>query len=377
MAQPIRVLHVIDKFSMDGVNPSSCSRLFAEWIPLHDKSRFQVDVAGLRAKDAAAKFLESHGIQVFYINKGKISPAIIGEIARIARDGNYDILHLHGYTSANFGRIAARKLGIRSVMHEHAILKIQPHQFIVDWMLKRKTDVAVAVSDAVKTFMGSGRSVPLEKVKVIWNGVALDSFKNVDPEAAKSFRQQFNIPFDATIVGTITRLREEKGNAPFLDAAKLVLEEFPDTHFVLVGDGPLKAELETRATQLGIRNRVVFTGFVANILPALESMDVVAVPSLREGFGLAMVEAMACRKPVVATRVGGMVEIAEDGKSALLVPPANGRALADAILRMLRDTAFREKIAEQGREVSQKFSIEKNVQALEQLYTELAHKGAA
>lgn len=82
MAKPIRILHVIDKFSMDGVNPSSCSRLFAQWIPLHDKNRFQIDVAGLRPRDAAGEFLEQHGIKVFYIEEGKYSPKNINEIGR-------------------------------------------------------------------------------------------------------------------------------------------------------------------------------------------------------------------------------------------------------------------------------------------------------
>ncbi len=371
MAHPIRILHVIDKFTMDGVNPSSCSRLFAEWIPQHDPAGFQVEVAGLRPADAAGRYLEAQGIKVHYISEGKFSPKNISAIARLARSGRFDLLHLHGYSSANFGRIAARRLGIPSVMHEHAVLKVLPHQFVIDWLLRGKTDVAVAVSQAVKQFLIKGRSVPEEKIRVIWNGVRLSAFQQVDPEKVAAFRKSYRLPAQARLVGTVTRLREEKGNAYFIEAAAQIASQAPNVYFILIGDGPLRAQLEQQAERLGIANRVIFTGFVADIPPALAALDVVVIPSLREGFGLALAEAMAAAKPVVASHVGGLAELATHEENALLVPPADATALARAILRLLKEGTLAQRLAQKAAEQSQRFSIETNVKALEQLYEEL------
>ncbi len=378
MTEKIRVLHVIDKFTMDGVNPSSCSRLFADWIPLHDSSRFQVDVAGLRPKDAAGEFLEKQGIRVFYIQEGKISPKNIAAIAALAEEGNYDILHLHGYSSANFGRLAARKVGIRSIVHEHAILQVQPHQFVVDWLLRKRTDVAVAVSNAVKAFMMHGRSIPEEKIEVIWNGIDLKQFQNVPEERVRRFREQHGLPENAKIIGTVTRLREEKGNAYLIEAAAEVLRQEPETTFVLIGDGPLRDSLQQQAQELGIGEKVLFTGFVTDVHAALAALDIVVLPSLREGFGLALVEAMAAGKPVVATKVGGMIELARHERSALMVYEADSPALAQAILRLIREPALAQQLAAQAKEDSARFSIEENVRALEALYGRMVpHKSGA
>jgi len=374
MAAPIRILHVIDKFSMDGENPSSCSHLFAEWIPRHDPARFQVAVAGLRPRDAAGEFLERRGIEVHYITEGKFSPKNIGAIARVARDGRFDILHLHGYSSANFGRLAARKLGIPAIVHEHAVLKVLPHQFIIDRLLRSTTDIAVGVSKAVKDFMIRGRSIPEEKIRVIWNGVRLERYQDVPAEKVSAFRQRLQVPAEARLVGTVTCLREEKGNRYLIEAAAQLAKQHPQVYFVFVGDGPLRQALQQQARDAGIGERVIFTGFVPDIPPALAAFDVVAIPSLREGFGLAMVEAMAAGKPVVASNVGGLAEIAENEVSALLVPPADATALAQALERLLTDTGLAQRLAHQAREHSRKFSIEANVRELEALYEALAGK---
>ncbi len=373
MADPIRVLHVIDKFSMDGVNPSSCSRLFAQWIPLHDKNKFQIDVAGLRPRDAAGVFLEQHGIKVFYIEEGKYSPKNIKAIAELAKKGNYDILHLHGYSSANFGRLAGKKSGAKTIVHEHAVLKVLPHQFVIDWLLRNKSDVGLGVSNAVKDFMMKGRSLPEDRIEVIWNGIPLEEFSQPDDKKVREFRNNLGLPDEAYILGTVTRLREEKGDKYLLDAFAEIAEAHPPVFLVLIGDGPLKDQLSEQTHKLGIGDRVIFTGFVADVPVALNALDLIAIPSLREGFGLALVEAMAAGKPIVASYVGGMRELAENEKNALMVPPADAKELASALQRLLSDKKLRELLSQQARADSAKFSIEKNVDALEKLYEQVVN----
>lgn len=374
MSNKFRILHVIDKLTMDGVHPSSCAMCFIEWIAHRDAQRFEVMVASLRPADVAGKYLEENGVRLFYLDKGKYSFANVGAIAELCKREKIDLLHLHGYSSANFGRLAARKAGIPSVMHEWAVLDVLPHQFVMDRLLRRKTDVAVGVSEDVKEFLVRGRSVPLQKTRVVWNGVNLNKFKTADPVAVQTFREKFGITSKQKVIGTVTRLREEKGNRYFIEAAAKVLGEFPETHFIIVGDGPLRQELEKLAQSLNLEGKLHFAGFVSEVAVALAAMDVKAMASLTEGFPFALAEAMAAGKPVVVSNVGGMKDMVQHEENGLLVPPANSAALAKAFARLLRTPAFCQHLGNAARQRSQAFSVERNVKALEAIYTEMLAK---
>ncbi|MDZ7262167.1 MAG: glycosyltransferase [candidate division KSB1 bacterium] len=370
-SEKINVLHVIDKFSMDGVNPSSCSHLFLEWVPRFDPSRFNIFVCGLKRPEPAGRWLENQGIKVFYLHKGKFSLSSVSALIELIEREKIDLLHLHGYSSANFGRIAARKKGIPAIVHEHAILKVLPHQFVMDFLLRNKTDAAVAVSGAVKEFMSRGRSIPEDKITIISNGINLEQFQPAEAATVLAKKQELGIPPDYKVVGTITRLREEKGNQYLLEAAARVVRKFPNIKFVIVGDGPLRGELEVYAQQQGISNSVIFTGFCNNVPLMLSVFDIKVIASLREGFCLALLEAMAMGKAIVSTNVGGIPEIAEDGKTALLVPPADAGALAEKILELLYHEDKARQLAREAKVASQQYSIENNVRALEKLYLQL------
>jgi glycosyltransferase involved in cell wall biosynthesis len=332
-------------------------------------------VASLRPRDAAGKHLEANGVQVFYIDKGKYSFANVGALAQVIRQEKIDLLHLHGYSAANFGRLAARKTGIPSVMHEWAVLKVLPHQYIMDWLLRHQTDVAVGVSEGVREFLIRGRSVSLHKTRVVWNGVNLNNFKTADPAKVQMFREKFGITDQHKVIGTVTRLREEKGNRYFIEAAPQVLREFPEARFIIVGDGPLRDELEKLSQTLNLNAKLYFAGFVSEVAVALAAMDIYVMPSLMEGFPFALAEAMAAGKTVVVTNVGGMKEMVQHEENGLLVPPANNVALAAALVRLLGNPAFCEHLGHAARERSQYFSVERNVMALETLYTELLQNG--
>ncbi len=367
----INVLHIIDKFSMDGVNPSSCTRLFEEWIPRFSKDVFDVKVCTLRDPDPAGKILEEKGIRVFYINKGKMSLGNIGEISRLIQQENIDIVHLHGYSAANFGRIAARKMGIKNIVHEHAVLKVLPHQFLADWLLRKKTDVAIGVCQVVKEFMIRGRSIPEDKIRIIFNGVDVKKYTPLSTRSQQDIRETFNIPPGTRVVGTITRLRKEKGNDIFLRAIPDIVKRENKVRFLIVGEGPEKEALKNLAAQLGIEKYVVFTGFRKDVSALLSLFDIKVIPSLSEGFPLAFLEALASGRAIVASAVGSISEVSVDGETALLVPPGDAKELSAKIIQLLQDDFLREKLGKNAREEAKKYSIESNVQALESLYTSL------
>ena len=367
----LNILQVIDKFSMDGVNPSSCTGLLADWALRMDPDRFRNFLCGIKRPEPAGLWLEKKGMEVFFLSKGKYSPAAVPAMMRLIDAHRIDILHLHGYSSANFGRIAARLKGIPAVVHEHAIMDILPHQYLMDFALRGMTDAAVAVSEAVKRFMVRGRCVPPEKVTIIPNGINLSRFSPADPQAIMDKRKELKIPEGSPIVGVVTRFREEKGNRYFIECAPHVQKIFPDARFVIVGDGPLRGELESLSQHLGTSESVLFTGFVPDVPLMLSLFDIAVIPSLTEGCPLALMEAMAVGKTIVATRVGGIREIARDGYDALLVPPADPVQLADRIVHLLKHRDLTVQLAARAKETGKRYSVENNVRSLEAIYLDL------
>jgi glycosyltransferase involved in cell wall biosynthesis len=169
------------------------------------------------------------------------------------------------------------------------------------------------------------------------------------------------------LVGAFGRLAPVKNYPLFLEAARLVLEQEP-VSFVIAGDGPQRSQLESLAGRLGIADRVRFVGWLGNPYPLLSIVDLVVLTSSAEGFGLALLEAMALERPVVATAVGAVPEIVRDGVTGLLVPSREPAALASAIVRLLRDPSLRRALGRQGRELARQFSPTTMCDRVEEVY---------
>lgn len=368
---PKKILHVIDKFSMDGKTPSSCAYLFRDWSQFYDRDRYRVDYCGLKHPDPGSLMLQTYVDRVIYLKNGKYSYNNVRDLIMLVHKEKFDLLHLHGYSSANFGRIAAHQTGIPAIVHEHAILKVQPHQYIADRMLRNYTIRGIAVAGAVKDFMIRGRGIPAEKISVIYNSVVLNRFQNIDKSLVEEVKAEWGISAANRVVGTVTRLREEKGNRFLLEAIPYILEEFPDSRFVIAGDGPLRSNLEKLAQELGIDKAVIFTGFRKDIPVVLAALDVKVMPSLIEGCPYALIEAMASAKPIVATRVGGMQEVIRDRENGLLVTSKDPRALSEGIKYLLGHEKDAIAFAKQAQEDSRHFGAESIVRKHEAVYDEV------
>jgi glycosyltransferase involved in cell wall biosynthesis len=366
----INVLHVIDKLSMDGFNPSSCAILLKEWISCLDANKFNCAVCTLKNPDPAGKFLEKNGISVKYFGFGKFSPKNIKEIIKQIEKENIQILHLHGYSAANFGRIASRKKNIINIVHEHAVLKTLPHQFMADFFLRNYTDIAVAVSLNVKTFMIRSRSIPSNKIEIIRNGIDIKKFKKSDEKTIVEKRREIQVPGNYRVIGTVTRLRREKGVEFFIKAIPFILEEFKDVFFIIIGDGPLRAELENLANDLNITKNLKFLGFRRDIAELLSIFDVNVIPSITEGFPLSLVEGMAVGNAIVATKVGGMKEIAKDSKHVLFVPPKDALGIGQKVTLLFKNPTLSKNLSSSAKALSIKFCIEKSAESIQDLYIE-------
>ncbi|HEV7501744.1 MAG TPA: glycosyltransferase, partial [Vicinamibacteria bacterium] len=315
-AGPIPVLHVCDKFGVAGSSIHGVSRLFSWWFPRYS-ARFAPSLVGLKHPEPATRWLGDQGIPVHHLGRGRFDPRILGDLVRVGRERGARILHVHGYAAADFGRLAARRLGAGLVLHEHfADPRMPGYQGLADRALASLTDRAIAVSASTRDFLVRERHVPPERVRLIWNGAPLDEFAPVAPGVARETRRSLGVAEDALVVGTIGRLNEQKGHRFLIEAAPALLASRPRAHVVIVGDGDLREPLQAQAKALGIANRVTFAGHRADVPALLGALDVFCISSTYEGTPLALFEAMAAGKAIVSTAVDGCREVLEDGVTA-------------------------------------------------------------
>jgi glycosyltransferase involved in cell wall biosynthesis len=372
-----KILMAIDKLSLDGINPSCIAQNTRDSISLFREHGYEIIVCDFRARSAAGEFLEKAGLQVEYIGKGIFSSSILPAFQSIVEKHDAALIHCHGYNASNFGRIAGKRCGIPVIVHEHAVLKVIPYQFIADFLLRNRTTAGIAVSEAVKRFMVTGRSVPEKKIRVVFNGVNIGKYQRRDSGRIAEQRSSLGIPDDHQVVGTVTRLREEKGNSFLIQAAAAVAAKLPATTFVIAGDGPLRADLETLTESLGIRDHVKFAGFVDDVPAVLSTFDVAVIPSIREGFSFAAVEAMANGCAIVASRTGGLAEIIKHEHNGLHVSPGNSVELGDAIGRVLTDKELSGRLIKNGLTEAGKYSLETYADNVCALYEALGNVGSA
>jgi glycosyltransferase involved in cell wall biosynthesis len=280
-------------------------------------------------------------------------PAIaraVTEIAGHLRRSRADLICCNGYKPDLLGLLAARQVGIPAVSISHgwtaATAKVRIYEGLdrltLPWM-----DAVVCVSQgqADKVRRAKVRSGQIE---VICNAVDLEKFGEPQPR----FRQELERLFPAKpkrIVGAGGRLSPEKGFEVLIDAAAQVARRDAETSFVVFGEGTRRAELERRIARLQLAGRFVLPGFCARLEDYLPHFDVVALPSYTEGMPVVVLEAFAARRPVVATSVGGVPEVVEDGVSGLLVPPGDAVALASKLCALLTDESRCLVMGQQGR----------------------------
>jgi len=182
-------------------------------------------------------------------------------------------------------------------------------------------------------------------------------------------RKELGLPEEGPVIGTVGRLVPIKGHEWLLKAAPRVLAEFPHATFVFLGEGPLLGQLQQLAAGLGISGHVMFMGARQDVPECLAAFDLFAFPSINEGMGRALIEAMAVGVPVVATRVGGIPDVVADGETGLLVPARDETALADALLKLLRDPARRQAYGQAARRsMDERFDVKAMVRAIDRLY---------
>jgi glycosyltransferase involved in cell wall biosynthesis len=375
-------LNVSDKtisilFVIDGLEFGGGERVFLQLASgLRDRYRIFV------ATDTTGRFayeLDRLGIQLSSVNMSRqLTFEPIRQIKKIIRNNEIDLVHSQGARADFFARFAGRIANAPHILctiampvegFEVGSLRKMIYRFM-DRLSERYVEKFIAVSESLKNALIEGRGIPPHRVVRIYNGIELDKYNPKLKET--SFRNNWGIPPAVPIVGAIGRMVWQKGFKFLIKAIPDIVGVTPNARFLLVGDGPLRPDLENLARKLNVYDRIIFTGFRSDIPDLLSTMDVLAVPSLLEGFPMITLEAMALATPVVATQIHGITEQIVDGKEGVLIPPQNTDALASAVKQLITDRELSARLGTAARKrVESSFSVEKMVRETEKVYSSL------
>jgi glycosyltransferase involved in cell wall biosynthesis len=298
----------------------------------------------------------------------------VREVAEELQRRRADVVCCSGYKPDVIGWRAARKAGIPVVSVSHgwtaATWKVRVYEGL-DRLVLRWMDSVVCVSLAQARRVRSAL-VPGRKIVVIRNAVGAEAFAAPDPAYRQRLLDLFPKP-PRLVVGAAGRLSPEKGFSVLIEAAQRVLADLPEAGFALFGEGPLRAELEQQVRRLGLQERFVFAGFRADLPSFLPHLDLGVMSSFTEGLPVILLELFAAGVPAVATAVGGIPEVLEEGRQGNLVRAGDAPALAQRVLELLRDDALRSRYGAAARaRAASDFSFEKQSEQYQDLFSRLA-----
>lgn len=331
----IRVMYVVPDLAVGGAE-----RHVTTLMPNLDESRFDAAVVCIGERGELFTELEGSTVKAVALQRSKRQAFLaLLELRRELRAFSPDVVITRGYNAELLGRIAAVLTGVRhNVVWVHNHFDTAPRgafRRITDRLLDRVTSAYFGVADAQLEYLVGELGHQREKIRIIHNGVDPAAF---DPTDDRRAAMSIGISGAEHVVGIVAALRPEKDHVNFLRAARLIVDAVPQTKFVIVGDGPARLDVEAAIDELGLLPHVIMAGVRGDVPDLLRSMDVVVLSSYSvECFPMAVLEAMAAGRPAVCTAVGGLPELIEDGVTGYLVPPRDPVALADGVVRLLRD----------------------------------------
>ncbi|MDR3635813.1 MAG: glycosyltransferase [Isosphaeraceae bacterium] len=363
----LNVLQLIPTLDRSGAEKQMV--LLATGLP---RDRFRVEAAALTRLGPLEAELRASGVPVTLIGKrAKLDPIALLRLTRWMRDKRFDVVQTWIFAANTYGRIAAHWAHVPVVVTAEMAVDLWKgrRDLAVDRRLAHWCDRVVGNSRAVADFYRRV-GVPEDRLTVIPSGIADEEPPHIDPARV---RTEVGVPPDAPLALFAGRLAPQKGVDDLIAALDLLQHVRPDLHTLIVGDGPLREQLEATVRAFQLNDRVHFLGHRDDVPRLLAAADVLVLPSLYEGLPNVVLEAMRFRKPVVATAAPGTTEVVADGETGLLVPLRDRPALAQAIRRVVADPTLARQLGEAGRaRVEAEFRAETMVARFAELYDTLA-----
>jgi glycosyltransferase involved in cell wall biosynthesis len=368
-----KVIFVVFQLDVGGAE-----RLLLTTIKNMDRESYDVAVCCIVSGGPIADDLQRSGVRLYCLNASPrfYDPRKIYALFRLFRREDPLIVHTHVFAANLYGRIAAILAGVPVVIStEHNIYPNKKKSHIwADRILARYTDRIIAVSQGVRDFTVKQEGIAEGKFIVLHNMV--DPKDLVPTDSRNRVREKLGLTDEHVAIGVVASLNVKKGHKYLLAAVSQLVKSHPNIQLLVVGDGPLKEEILALIGELNLRDSVSLLGMRRDIPDLLNAMDIFVLPSLWEGFGIALLEAMVMELPVVATHVGGVGEVITD-ETGVLVPPGNPQALADALHYLMEHPGQAREMGKKGKERALSiFTADMYVKKLEGLYESLIREKA-
>ncbi len=365
------VLFLGDHFGYAGGVAHGATTYFVNVLPALAHAGVRVTPCFLRSPHVAADILRGSGVEPRFLSARSWDPFVVFRVAALARREGCGMIHAAGLKGSLVGRAVSRMLGLPLLIHVHDLNYPDPVSRRVHRLLRSPHDLAICVSHASGVVAEEGYEVPRANVRVVYNGVQLDAIRRQLPGARERVRAALQIGA-VPVLAMVGRFYWMKGQAGRVRMLPAIVARVPDVVLLMVGDGPDRAACEALAQQLGVSGHVRFLGHREDVPVLLAASDLVAMPSIKEGLGLAAIEALACEKPVIAFGVGGLPEVIADGVDGLVIAPGDEVAFAAAAAELLLDPARRAVLGARGAQNAERFSLPRHIAQLLECYHEAA-----
>jgi glycosyltransferase involved in cell wall biosynthesis len=353
-----------------GMAIGGMERVIMELCRYVDPTRYRLSICCISKRGPLADRMESEGVEVVFCeNQSKFGKYFRGfELGRVFREHKVDLLHTHhmpAFIDSTLGSVLARVPILINTDH------CKQYPIELQWQVLEKgcsllADSIVAVSEHTRDELIQYQRIAPSKLQVIRNGIDVTFTR---PETPAAIRRELGIAADEIVIGTAARLEAQKGLDLLIDAAPLILKVLPKARFVIVGGGSLENDLRARAAALGLGSAVVVTGYRTDAVDVMRTFDCFVQTSKFEGMPMALLEAMALEKPIVASSVGGVPEVVEDGVTGTLLRDRAPETLAQAVLNFLVEPAVGSRYGLAGRARYERyFTARAMVSQYERLY---------
>ena len=369
-----KIIYIIDHLRIGGVQTLLLARLKHS-----DRGKYSQIVYSLTERTPLGQEIEKLGVTVNYLNlneklKTKKWFAVIKELYKTFHRQKPDLLETHLFWSRFLGGAAGRLAGVRRIIGIQ-----QGELYYQGWTYQLAHRLVFLLADKITTCSFAlskeiirQQHIPARKLLVVHNAIEINEL--IPIRNISDLRRKFNLADNEIVVGSVGTLGRGvvKGMDYLIRAVGEVVKIHPHIKLLIVGDGELKKDLENLARDLGLTEKVIFLGLRRDVPDFLEAIDIFALASPFEPFGIAVIEAMMMKKPVIGSNSGGIPEIVDDNINGLLVPPRNHQAFARAIIRLIENPELRKQLGEAARKkVIEKFSIQEYIKKMEELYKKL------